>query len=92
MTIAQAQALLAQQRRSLRTAISLLKRSRIGRRAMGEHRELLRKVSGFERDMNISPEFHAPLVLGFMGENGWAPLIRHVCRTAPKFADHSLRS
>lgn len=84
--ITRAKALLACQRRALCVAISTLKRDRIGRIAMGEHRAMLRKVASFERDMHRAPELFAGQTLGFMGENGWAPLIRAICSAAPYLA------
>lgn len=42
-------------------------------------RRLLGIVQSWQRDMDRDPELWAPIALGFMGKNGWGPLIDATC-------------
>jgi hypothetical protein len=75
-------ALLAEQRKMLERAIDVFKADRLDRCDLKSARKMLGRVADHEADMARAPEFFAPLVLGFMGENGWGPLVRSICRTA----------
>ena len=43
-------------------------------------KRLLGMVKSWQRDVERNPDLHAPLALGFMGPNGWGPLIDATCR------------
>src|SRR5690242_653693 len=54
-------------------------------------RRRIADVRRYQADMDRDPEFHAPLVNGFLGPNGWGALIDDLCREADRLAGRSSR-
>lgn len=91
----QAQALLSDQRRRLENAIRIYSSDPLDICFLNDCRAQLRRVASWEADMTRDAEFFAPLVLGFMGPNGWGPLIDLLCRQAEEAEakrDHMLEA
>lgn len=76
--------LLAEQRVGLAAAIETWQRdpSAYGRQQLRAARQMLARVAVHEREMARNPEFFAGLTLGFMGDNGYAPLCRIIISDA----------
>ena len=78
--VARARIMLAQQRTALQAAIPALAAHRFETANLRLARRLLAEVRSFERDS----DHFVTLSLGFLGENGKAPLIRSVCAAAAR--------
>lgn len=79
--------LLAEQRAGLEYALGVFCANRLELFNRNSARRRLADVIRHQHDMNRDPEFFAPLVLGFQGENGWAPLIRTLISDAHRIAE-----
>jgi hypothetical protein len=79
---AAARRLLDQQKDRLERAISLIEADGGDRWSLEQARRMLRRVESWRRDRD---DF-VTLALGFMGRNGWGPLLDMICDEAEKLA------
>lgn len=80
--------LIAHQRAGLGRAVALHRRdaSPYGQQLYREANSNLGRVLSWKHDLDRNPEFFASLALGFMGRNGWGPLIDLIVTRADEMA------
>lgn len=89
-----ARELLATQRAGLDLArkVWAADKSAYGHQQLRQANKFLARIAEHEDELSRDAEFFAPLILGFQGENGFAPLIRSLIAEAQSEAERNVAS